>query len=529
VIGIIAVFVFVSQLILIRNHNQRLALEHRSRALLDAIPDSMLRISGSGEVLQVRAVRDDALYPHLAGLEGRRLPETDDPRFPVALSWVREVLKSGSSITMRRPVGTPPGQVDAEIRIHPSARGEAIIIIRDTSGEPLAKESLQRTERLAALGTVMAGVAHDINNPLSFVLLGLAEAEHELGALGADHPREVAEIQSTLAEVRSGAEQVQLITAGLCVQSESRAQDFSPVDVHEALKSALRFVRSDSQGKVALVKDLGDCPMVLANPSALSQVFLSLLLNAIQAFPDRSPSENILRIRTRASSNADRVIVDVIDNGLGIPKQYSEKVFDPFFTTKPPGEGTGLGLFISRKALNGFGGELVIDSQEGLGTTVRVVLLAANSCATEPDRPVHEASTPALRPQPSLAEDAVPGRVLVIDDEAAVCRSLARILRGHDVTLSQDASRALDLCRTQPFDLIFCDLMMPGTDGVAFYDSLHTTHPNQASGVVFMTGGVFSNAAAEFVEKLENPVINKPFDIGALRSLVRDRLADRVR
>jgi CheY-like chemotaxis protein/anti-sigma regulatory factor (Ser/Thr protein kinase) len=269
--------------------------------------------------------------------------------------------------------------------------------------------------------------------------------------------------------------------------------------------------------RARLVKDYGKVPLVEADDARLGQVFVNLLVNAVQAFPAGDAEANEIRIVT--STDADgRATVEVRDNGPGIPAGIVGRVFDPFFTTKPVGVGTGLGLAITHGIVRAAGGELSVESEVGHGTTFKVVL---------PASPPSKSSLPP----PALAPGApLPWRaaVLVVDDEPALGSTIRRVLRHHDVTAVVKAEDALALLADgRKFDVVLSDLMMPGMSGMDLYAELLRKYPETAQRVVFLTGGAFTPEANAFLDRVDNERMEKPFDSGALRKLVA-RLAPRV-
>jgi CheY-like chemotaxis protein len=269
-----------------------------------------------------------------------------------------------------------------------------------------------------------------------------------------------------------------------------------------------------------LVKDFAPVPDVVANEARLGQVFLNLLLNAVQALPEGRSERNEIRIVVR-SPTAERVVVEVHDNGVGIPAHVRARIFEPFFTTKPIGVGTGLGLAICHGIVTSLGGTLSVESEPGHGSVFRVELPAARS-TTGVTPTVGVVDAP-----PQLASPTVHGRILVIDDEAAVCSSLQRLLAGEgDVVTVTSAREALELIGSgERFDVLLCDVMMPGMDAPALYEELLEVAPAQAERMVFMTGGAFTARARDFLERVPNARVDKPFDVAALRALVRARVA----
>jgi CheY-like chemotaxis protein/two-component sensor histidine kinase len=297
------------------------------------------------------------------------------------------------------------------------------------------------------------------------------------------------------------------------VFSRGDEETHGPVDVHHAIESSLRMGWNEIRHRARLVKDFGTVAAVDANESRLGQVFLNLVINAAQALPEGDASRNEIRIKTYTDARG-RVVIDVIDTGPGIPPEVKTRLFTPFFTTKPIGQGTGLGLSICQRIITNLGGEISLESEMGVGTTVRIVLPAADLGA-----PATVAVT-AGPPRKATRR----GRVLVIDDEPMVALAVRRTLQGdHDVTTSPSATEARGLIDSGlTFDVILCDLMMPHVTGMDFFQMLSVKWPAQAERVIFLTGGAFTPRARSFLDQTANQRLEKPFDPPNLRALVND-------
>jgi signal transduction histidine kinase len=376
-----------------------------------------------------------------------------------------------------------------------------------------------QTDRLTSLGTLAAGVAHEINNPLAYVLLDVDFARAELAQLLGDSvDARAREVALALDRVSEGAGRIRDIVRGLKTFSRPESEVLAPLQVGRVLDASLAMMENEIRHRARLVKEIEPVPEVVANEGQLGQVFLNLLLNAVQALPEGRAEQNEIRVVVR-SPTADHVLVEVRDNGVGIPASVQERVFEPFFTTKPVGVGTGLGLSICHGIVTSFGGTLSVESQPGHGSVFRVELPAAKSAVDAPARV--RAARPAL-PSPTAG-----GRVLVIDDEPVVCSSLARLLAGEGVVVTLGSAReALERIESgERFEVLLCDLMMPGMDAPALYDELCKVAPAQAQRMVFMSGGAFTARARDFLERVPNARVDKPFDTAALRVLVRARMA----
>jgi CheY-like chemotaxis protein len=290
-------------------------------------------------------------------------------------------------------------------------------------------------------------------------------------------------------------------------EQESRMQ---PVDVRRAVELSCKMADNVIRHRARLLMDFEPVGAVEASESRLCQVFLNLLLNAAQAIPEGvSVGEHEIRVRIRALG-AEKVSVEVSDTGVGMPADVLARAFDPFFTTKPVGEGTGLGLSICHGIIESMGGTIVAESELGRGSTFRVVLRAAQREA-EPLR------------QPTVAQPTPRARILVVDDEPNVTTALQRSLATeHDVATANSAQAALKLMvgEGSRFDLVLCDVMMPGMTGMDLYAELGRQAPEMLGRLVFMTGGAFTPRAVAFLRDVPNPTLSKPLDLGQLRALV---------
>ena len=265
-------------------------------------------------------------------------------------------------------------------------------IIRDLTERAEMRANLRHADRLAAVGTLAAGVAHEINNPLGYAMGNLdmlarclpgviARLESE-AAHGPDEgtpgrllalAEELAKAREMLAVACEGAARVRTIMLDLKRFSRQDEALVGPVDVHDVLEYALGIAGSELRRRARVVRSFGEVPSVTVNESRLGQVFLNLLVNAAQAIPEGAPDLHEIQARTRVDAEG-RVVVEIADTGMGIPPNLIGRVFDPFVTTKPPGEGTGLGLFVSRSIVEEAGGVIALESEVGRGTTVRVTL-----------------------------------------------------------------------------------------------------------------------------------------------------------
>jgi signal transduction histidine kinase len=246
-------------------------------------------------------------------------------------------------------------------------------------------------DRLASVGQLAAGVGHEINNPLAYVLSNLHFIHKEMTRTqGAPKPEEREELLTAIADAREGAERVRLIVQDLKLLSRPDDASSGPVDLGVVLRRVIKLASHEIGRRARLVEELGELPPVQGSGAGLGQAFLNLLINAAQAIPEGNAAENEVRVKARWEA-PERVVVEVSDTGRGIAPEHLERIFEPFFTTKPVGEGTGLGLAVCHGILQAHGGEIQVESQPGKGSTFRVSLKAV------PARAELKASEQAVR------------------------------------------------------------------------------------------------------------------------------------
>jgi signal transduction histidine kinase len=376
------------------------------------------------------------------------------------------------------------------------------------------QEQLLIADRMASVGTLAAGVAHEINNPLAALIANLEFSMEELGRPDNDANR-LAEVRAPLQDAREAADRVRMIVRDLKVFSRSGDEErCGPVDLRRVLESSLRMAWNEIRHRARLEKDFADIAPAWGNESRLGQVFLNLVINAAQALPDGRSDQNEIRVVTR--QQGDRVVVEVRDTGAGIPPEVLPHIFDPFFTTKPAGVGTGLGLAICHRIVTNLGGSITVDSKVGKGTVFTVSLpITQEKGTTDPSLPVVN------------LERGRRGKILVIDDEPMINVILRRMLgRDHDVTSASSVREAIERLANEDEhpDLVLCDLMMPEMTGMDLHAELSRTNPSLAQRIVFMTGGAFTPRAREFLDQVPNARVEKPFEVQSLRALLQQLL-----
>jgi PAS domain S-box-containing protein len=387
---------------------------------------------------------------------------------------------------------------------------EAVLAFgRDMTERRMLEARLEQQDRLASIGTLAAGVAHEMNNPLAYVLLHLQRLQRALPAALCEPERDP--LLRSVNDAIEGTLRVSRIIHDLLTFSRRADDGETLVDVVAVCESTRKLVECTAGRGPRIVTDYDGCPSVLANETKLGQVLLNLLLNAAHAVSEHSDPE----ITLSARAQDDRAVIEVSDNGPGIVESDRERIFSAFFTTKAAGSGTGLGLTISRSIVAALGGSIRATSRATGGAVLRVELPLARS-RTIPARTSSE-------PEPSQRR----GRVMVIDDERVLASALAGLLRAlHDVEVHCEPLTALAALEREPreFDLVLCDVLMPGLSGTELYQKLAQSRPEQAKRFAFMTGGMLNDLQRRLIADGDLPLLQKPFEIERVLALLRGRV-----
>jgi len=486
--------------------------EWRFRTLFRSAPDAVFTVLESGKIREANdAVRDvTAVDPQQ--VVGRLLSELvvvdDRERLVAALrgSFEGRAGRIEVSFAPRRSEAesATPRLVSLAMTKLPEADPATVLIIgRDITGEREMRQRLMESDRLAAVGELVAGVAHEVNNPLSSIS---AFAQLLLRDDGLSPPQ-----RDSIEVIRSETTRASYVVKDLLAFARRSEPRREPVDVNSVVERTLRlrsyqFTASRVTVETRLAEDL---PAVLGDARQLQQVCLNLVTNAAQAMASRGGG--VLTIVTRVESGGRDVVLEVSDTGPGIPEAVRARIFEPFFTTKAEGEGTGLGLSVSYGIVGTHGGSIVIASSSPAGTTFRVTIPALDS------------ASPAV--EPSIA-DPTPRRTLVgrsvlfVDDESALRDGVQAFgaVRGFTVLTAKDGAQGLDLIRRTNIDAVVCDLRMPGMDGPTFHAALQREAPRLAARTVFVTGDVVSATARQASRR--QPILTKPFALETLEATI---------
>ena len=529
----------------LHKHAQEARLEDSRRELeeiVQVIPDAVA-ILRNGMIQYVNAAWISMLgYEGPQDLLGRPLEEVLDPTERTrAMDWLRAADAPGTpprELWYRTRSGQGIALETVPLCLAQARGGPALLLIgRDATSRRRVHARLALTDRLAAVGTIAAGVAHEINNPLSYVMtnleLGVEEAEilqkalerldatlgGTAGSLGETRPMAMSmrlgALARSLSDALSGASRVASIVKDLVTFARASGERGGTVELPKLLGAMLRLMWYEIRPRARLVEDYGPVPPVDASEDRLGQVFLNLLLNAVQSLPPAPPEQHEVRVVTRTDAEG-RAVVEIRDTGSGIAADVLPRIFDPFFTTRPVGSGTGLGLSICHGIVESLGGQIEVESKPQHGSVFRVLLPAA--CAAE--------GVVAAHPPPPGRRRR--GRVLVVDDEPMLLSLFERLLgTQHDLTTALDARSALERFeRGEQFEVVLCDLMMPGMSGMELYQELLRQAPEQAERMIFITGGAFTPSARAFLDRVRNARVMKPFQLRQLVDLIDSKVAE---
>ena len=445
-----------------------------------------------------------------------------DPQARVALL---ERLASDGSVTAYllrlRRADSNPVWVELTARADPTAEGETLRIealVRDVSERKKLDDEtrdiyhqLLQAEKMAALGQTVSGVAHELNNPLATIL---SYSERLMQRQTLEEP-----VRRGLETIQSESERAARIVRNLLTFARKRQTTRAMVDVNQVVRETLALRAYEQHVTNVTVIDAlaAGLPNVFADGHQVQQVLLNLVINAEQAMLSAN-GRGTLVVRTWHDVDQESVVLEINDDGPGIPDELQPKIFDPFFTTKEVGQGTGLGLTVAYAIVQEHGGRIRLESRPGAGASFYVEL------------PVTGAKLPPV-PAARSAEDpieAIAGAsILVVEDEAKLASAVVDALRdaGYIVEHAPDGEAALSKIKGVAFDVVICDLKMPRVDGMAFYRQLSAAAPGLSKRVVFVTGDVAGTDAEAFLEESGCRWLAKPFRLGDLLRAVRDTLS----
>jgi PAS domain S-box-containing protein len=501
-------------------------LEHQFRALVECSADAIFITDfDSARFVHVNSKACELFgyaADELCGMTGRQLHAAEDQALVDEIS--RDLIELGSVVRSAVRLRRRDGELFwAELRsstYYARARKLYVTFVRDVSGNLDREHELNeaygalksmetqliRSSRLAAIGQIAAGVAHEVNNPAACALMNLQVLDSDLGKL-AELATSVAgrapgsELLHLAEEARSAArdstealQRIASVVRGLSRFARIDQQEVQRIRINDAVQAALRLVQHQLRHIATLRCELSSTREFFADQGKLTQVFVNLLSNAGQAIEQGGGSF----IQVRTLDSADGVLACVEDDGPGVPPEIAGAIFEPFFTTKGAEQGTGLGLALCADIVHQHKGRLELRQRGGRGACFELFL------------PLHTGFS--MRAPENSPPVATGGRIQVVDDDAALVRAYRRWLgRKHDVVVAADAKDALQvLARDEAFDVVLCDLMMPNCDGVALHEALAQRKPHLLERVVFCSGGPTTRRCREFIERPGIVFFEKP-------------------
>ncbi|MGD0680185.1 MAG: ATP-binding protein [Polyangiaceae bacterium] len=502
------------------------------RTLLEAMSEGVATLNNQGVInycnARFSAILGVPLERTIGSLISSFVPEAERDHFQ-ALIAAGTVGRSQGEFWLQAPdPGTPVPVRLAIVSLEMDGWPTQCLVMTDLTeqrkqeAETAAERArmqkrLLLAERMATLGTLAAGVAHEINNPLACVIASLDVMSARVPGFAGPEALGSAPSQWLGRQVdraRDGAERVRLIVRGLKAFSRTDDETMGVIDPKRAMDASISLVQNEICLRAHLVKDYDALPLVWANEGRLGQVFVNLLINAAQAIPPGAASQHEVRVRGHTDAEG-RAVIEVHDTGTGIDRDHLPLIFNPFFSTKPHTVGTGLGLVLCKAVIDWLDGKITVQSAPGAGSVFSVVLPGAQAPSIPTAIPP-SIVTPAIEPR---------GRLLFIDDERDLCEAMQEAIRPfYDLVTTTDARQALELLAAgQRFDLILCDLQLPNMTGIDFYSRLVTEYPAQATRAVLMSGALPRRPGDPPIAS-PRPLLEKPFSTEQVLSLMREAI-----
>ncbi len=465
--------------------------------VVDAISPALCIVDRGGRIRRANRAFADLVNAPPASLIGRPWQAFIPPEWSGELQRALEQQGAGREVDLRT------GERTYAVTAVPSTstdRSALVLLFDDQTERRRLQDQLIQSEKLSAIGQLIAGIAHDLNNPLASVV-GFADFLKEV-------PNVPPALREPLTVIQEEAERASNIVKNLLGFARKQEHQRRPTPLRPLLDATFVLLRNQLMAHrvEARIEIEPDLPAPDIDPNQIQQVFVNLINNAAQAIASTGRPGRVL---VRARRWLDGVAIDVIDDGPGMSEPVAAQVFEPFFTTKPEGEGTGLGLSISQGILREHGGRIMLFTEEGRGSSFTVQLPLAS-------RP------PAPPPEPGTGAPTKRLRVLVVDDEPHILHYMRATLEawGHTPVVASNGREGLELTERETFDLVISDLRMPELGGREFYEELARRQPAMLDRLVFSTGDTVRGDTLAFLESIDRPYLHKPFSLAELRALL---------
>lgn len=516
--------------IALSKHDMERKIRRREKWLstsLQAVGDAVIAVNKAGEIFFMNAAAESITGYLQKDVEGKKLidvmPLINEKTRELVQTPIIRILKEKKILNL--PSHTSLISQQYEWPIEKSAAilddsGElsgAVIVFRSEERDRarIAQQSAI-ADRLTSLGSLVSGVAHEINNPLAVVVANATFVCEELEKNMDKDNCFLKEAIDSMKDIQFASERIRKIVSDLKFFSQPQTEIIKPVDINELLEWAVRLTSNQIRHCGVLKKKFTSKSMVSGSELRLGQVFANIILNATQSMEALEFENNLIEIST--SDQNGYVVVEIRDTGCGMSPEVMKRIFDPFFTTKPAGVGTGLGLSISRGIIHSMEGTIEVKSLVGKGSTFKVQLPRFLENHSEMDPEKQE----ILKLRKS--------KVLIVDDEPLLLKLIYRTLsEDHEVVVKESSVEALQFIRANPsFDIILCDLMMPEMSGMELFDKVTENLPEMSERFAFMTGGAFTDTANQFIENMTNKKLDKPFTPSDLKVFVKQFLAEKT-
>ena len=517
--------------------------ENQFRGVFDGALEAMLIIDNNGSILDANKSACTLLEFTKEEMLKHRVDAFFESTFDfqwAQKSFMTTGLFSGKVRLRKNNAETLDAEFTARGHILP---GRHLAVFRDVTERSRMERQAFLNDKLATVGTLAAGIAHEINNPMSYVLANLGflkgnlemlqsisasmrsiatepNRENKLEKLekfvASPHiPRILFEVEEEITQSIEGSQRIRDIVLGLKSFARFDDEEMHPVRLDELIDAAISMTSHEIKYRANLQKKYDpQIPSLSLNTGKLQQVFVNLLVNASQAIEPGKVNQNTISVTTQKEGTG--VWIHITDTGSGIPKDVLPKIFNPFFTTKPVGSGTGLGLSICHEIIRSHGGEIRVQSEVGKGTTFSIYL------------PIREAK-PARENAVEESRPTRPAKLLIVDDEPTNLKVFKRMVeKTHQAETALGGREAMQLLEKSgaQFDIIVTDLNMPDVSGMELHKYVLEKFPDLAEKTIFITGGAFTDSSKEFLKEVDNPRLEKPFEAQELLKAVHDLLSD---